>query len=139
MKTIEEYWDVFYDFSRTASDLSRNLAFAGIGIIWIVAIAKDNSTTLPTELLKPICLLAISLACDLAQYVYATIAWYLFCLHKERKYGEDYKDKIKSNELINIPTWILFGVKIGFVAFAYMDLVSYMNKVFKCNLILPWQ
>ena len=44
---LRNYRQTYYDYSGKASDIARQLSFAGIAIIWIFKIQKDTSIELP--------------------------------------------------------------------------------------------
>ena len=63
---LQDYRDDFYTYSGKASDISRQLAFAGIAIIWIFK-KKVPATglTVPSELILPGILIVLALGVDL--------------------------------------------------------------------------
>ena len=67
----------YYAFaSGKTSDLVRQLAFAGIAVIWIFKSDSPGGVIkLPGELLWPLGLIVIGLVADFLQYVAATICW----------------------------------------------------------------
>jgi hypothetical protein len=128
--TIKEYWNDFYTFSGKASDISRSLVLAGIAVIWIFSISKENTTILPSNLIHPLELFIATLAFDLAQYVYATIAWGIYCRFKEKELGPDSKDDFYAPSEINWPTWMLFAIKIVLLFWGAIELLIYMwNRI----------
>ena len=66
---------LYADFTAKASDVARQLAFAGIAIVWIFRQQAGDKPVLPTELLLPAALFAVTLAFDLLQYIAASISW----------------------------------------------------------------
>lgn len=75
---LQDYRETFYTFSGKASDLNRQLAFAGIAIIWLFK--KDNlaGLSIPRELLWPGVLIVLSLGLDMLHYVVASVIWRYF-------------------------------------------------------------
>ncbi len=82
---LSEYRETYYEFSDKASAAARQLAFAGIAVIWIFRIEQEAGVGIEPDLLLPLALLALSLAFDLLQYITATFVWGLFQWHQERK------------------------------------------------------
>lgn len=119
-----EYKKDYQWFSGKTSDVVRQLAFAGIAIIWIFKQDGKPLPAIPRELLWPTIFLALSLAADLLQYVSATIIWGSFhCYHEKKNSGD--RD-IKASTKLNWPTNILFYTKIFFVVFAYALMILYI-------------
>jgi hypothetical protein len=78
MKMVEDYRKDFYEFSGKASDITRQLAFAAIEVIWLFkADAPTGRITIPPDLIWPDILIVAALAADLLQYVAASL---IFCL-----------------------------------------------------------
>src|ERR1700730_10162055 len=115
---LQDYRDTFYAFSGKASDLNRQLAFAGIALIWLFK--KDNiaGLSIPSELLLPTTLIVISLALDMGHYVVASVIWRLFYRSKE-KIGIDEDRKLKHNVHLEWPIYVFFCAKIVFALLAY--------------------
>jgi hypothetical protein len=111
-------------FSGKTSDVARQLAFAGIAIIWIFKQEGKPLPAIPRELLWPTILLALSLAADLLQYVSATIIWGSFHRYHEKK-NLVVRD-IKASTKLNWPTNFLFYTKIIFVIIAYVLMIIYI-------------
>ncbi|WP_327190058.1 hypothetical protein [Streptomyces xinghaiensis] len=127
---ISEAREVFYEASDMASDIARKLALAGIGVVWLVAGGlKASGVTLTREELWALILLTASLAMDLAQYLYKTIAWSIWAWWKENRAGQDGMCGAPSS--INYPTWWFFTLKMLSMAAAYgfiiIDLIQRLN------------
>jgi hypothetical protein len=83
---LQGYRDTFYFFTGKVSDISRQLAFAGIAIIWIFK--KDvpgTGLTVPRELLLPGVFIVLALGFDLLQYCIATVIWFFYYRIKEMR------------------------------------------------------
>jgi hypothetical protein len=128
---IKDFWDKFDIISGKSSDLVRQLAYAGVGVVWVFAVSKGPSTVIPAPLHAALFFIIICLICDLAQYVYASVAWYLFCRYHEEKLRIPAEDPdLDAPNSINVPTWIFFGLKIVFVGVAYFQIIKFMaNKI----------
>lgn len=70
-------------YSGKLSDIVRQLAFAGIAVVWVFKADKLN--TIPPELIRPTLLIVVALALDLMQYFYASIAWSCFHRYMENR------------------------------------------------------
>jgi hypothetical protein len=125
---LQDYRETFYTFSGKASDLNRQLAFAGIAIIWLFK--KDNfvGLSIPRELLWPGALIVLSLVLDMLHYVVASVIWRYFYRSQE-KTGVD-EDKVLTHETyLELPIYFFFGAKIIIVLAAYVLLVNYFWSV----------
>jgi len=120
---LNEFKEDYQWFSGKTSDVVRQLAFAGIAIIWIFK-QDGEPPIIPRALLWPIILLAFSLAADLLQYVSATIIWGSFHRYHEKNNPKD-RD-IKASPKLNWPTNFLFYTKIFFVIWAYVSMINYI-------------
>jgi hypothetical protein len=70
----------FEESSGIVSELVRKLAFAGIGIIWILRISgeRGEAVRFPSALITPLLALVTGLGFDLLQYVSKTaVSWAL--------------------------------------------------------------
>jgi hypothetical protein len=121
---LQDYRETFYTFSGKASDLNRQLAFAGIAIIWLFK--KDNlaGLSIPLELLWPGVLIVLSLGLDMLHYVVASVVWRYFYRSQE-KTGVD-EDKVLTHETyLEWPIYFFFSAKIIMLLAAYALLVNY--------------
>lgn len=79
MATLKEFRDGYHELSGTASEVSRNLGFAGIAVIWIFkADLPEKAYTLAPELYHAGVVIVLSLALDLLQYVFSSLIWGAF-------------------------------------------------------------
>ncbi len=65
MATLEKFRESYYELSGKASDTARNLAFAGIAIIWIFRTGEGVANKIPQAIFWPLGLFAVALALDL--------------------------------------------------------------------------
>ena len=127
---LSDYRETFYEFSGKASDVTRQLAFAGIAIIWIFKIEDKQFPQIPSELLLPSITLALTLAFDLLQYVSAAIVWGIFQWYKERQLKNLSDDPdLDAPSILKLPQLTFFIFKIISVIFSYYLLVKYLAIV----------
>jgi hypothetical protein len=108
---LSDYRTSAHEFTKSLSEINRNLAFAGIAIIWIF---KSNESSIPhidSKFLTPLLLITISLAFDIFQYLYSSIIWTWFHKSKENKGVQD-DDEIDAPSWYPIPSYILFYSKV---------------------------
>ncbi len=109
-----------YDaFSSKASEISRQLSFAGIALIWIFKAKNGSPVEVPPALILPAALFAAALALSLLHAAYGAAAWGIFHRHHEKR------DITEANEL-KAPVWInwlsltFFWSSISCVVVAYI-------------------
>ena len=93
-------------YSEKASDVTRQLNLAGLGIIWIFRVGGENGGGVLWDdfFLLPMALLACSLGLELWHYVYFTHEW-----------SSEYRKCIKAglDEDAEIPNWDSSIVETG--------------------------
>lgn len=123
---LSEYKADYYQYTSLASNGSRQLALAGIALIWVFNTQGSLGYTLPNELLIPSIALIWSLGSDLLQYVIGSIIWGLF-----HRYHEARRSSISEDPELEAPvhyTWPInafFYSKIISVLIAYFFLLKY--------------
>jgi hypothetical protein len=126
---LEEYKKDSYEFTKSASDLVRQFAFAGIGIIWIFKYEKPIDHLIPVELFKPLLFLIITLALDLLQYLLPSIIWTIFYKYHEKK-GRNNDYELKANKWYSRPGWLFYYGKIITLSVAYILITNFiLNKI----------
>lgn len=127
--TNQSFSDVrghFDIFSSKLSDACRQLAFAGIAIIWLFkTIDKNGNYVLPSQLDLPLYACCLALFFDLIHYLYATIAWKMVMTNS--KASSD-RSNVNVPGWINVPTWTAFIIKITSVLLAYCLILGYIVK-----------
>jgi len=71
--------------STKASDVARQLGFAGIALVWVFKTAAQDTPVIPAELYLPGALIMVGLALDLLQYAVTTGALQYLFRKKERE------------------------------------------------------
>lgn len=127
---LSEIRDAYEVISGKLSDINRQLAFAGIGIIWIFRVSGSDeiSSSVPKELLWPLIFLVVSLFLDVMQYFISTIIWYgVYCKNrKKNKSVDDEKIRVNEKEWWNIPSWICFILKLVALIPSYILMFLYV-------------
>jgi hypothetical protein len=123
--TLEEYRKDYYSFSTKASELSRQLSFAGIALIWLFKLEKGGPLDVPATLLLPAFLFCLSLALDLAHAVIGTIVWGAFARQHERKGVKD-DAELDASAWLNWPALVCFWGKLASVFVGYVLVLSHI-------------
>jgi len=114
------------DYTKSASDASRQLAFAGIAAIWLLRVGVD-APKVPDDLVPALGFFALSLALDLLHYVIASLVWTGILWWKEYKKVRRNKQFLISGWL-NAPAYALFFLKVGSVLFGYLLVIVYLIR-----------
>ena len=107
------------EYSGKASDINRNLLFAGIAIIWIFKKDTNGGIDLPQFLLYPLLTFVIGLITDLLQYVDGYHLWHDFFRRHEKRGISEETDVLDYNNL-GVVISRYFWVKLTFTLFGYI-------------------
>ncbi|HEX8693108.1 MAG TPA: hypothetical protein VF746_11850 [Longimicrobium sp.] len=136
MITLKEARDYYFQRSTKVSDIVRQLAFAGIAIIWLFKSEVRGVPRVPDELLTAGFLIIVGLALDLFQYVSAAILWGTFARYKERK-GVAAGDSFVAPAWINWPALTCFCLKIVFILGAYVVIGRFLYQILQRSTPAP--
>lgn len=126
--TLKEIRDDYVRYSANVSELSRNLSYAGIGIVWIFKHSSNSEedvstfmSSIPSELKWPLILFIAVLILDLFQYVIQTAIWYPYYVkHKEQHKNEKEDDvNLHEPEIYSAIPWCFWLFKLIIVVVAY--------------------
>lgn len=116
----------FRFFSQKLGDISRQLSFSGIAIVWIFTVNDGTQKKIPHVLLYPLGCFALALLFDLLHYTYGTI--------RDGVMNRYYEKKETGRETETLPwrldpkwNWpklffkfgAVFGVIVGYVIIAW--------------------
>ncbi len=136
--TLKEARETYYSYSGKLSEITRQLSFAGIAVIWIFRVGDKPATGFVWDktLLLPLVLFVAALGCDLLQYLYASFAWGVFHRCKEKQFremrakdGERVEDDFKAHRAINWPTLFFFWSKAFIAAAGHTLLLKHLAGV----------
>lgn len=119
----------YFDSTAKASDIARQLAFAGIALIWVFSGAKNGNdvAAMPERLLNAGFWLCLSLAFDFLQYVVKAAVWGFWHRSLEKKLFRE-NGRIDDETESEAPPWInypaigLFWFKLWFVAVSFANI-----------------
>ena len=127
---LSNYREDYYLFSGKASDVARNLAFAGIALVWIfkTAPSPDSIPRVPEELLAPTVFLVLTLIFDLLQYIFGSFVWGTFQWWQERQLDDLSEDpELDAPRWFKWPQFTCFVLKLCTIAVAYWLLLRYVS------------
>jgi hypothetical protein len=126
---MKDVQDDFYEFSSKASALTRQLALAGVAVVWIFKTTTiTNHIKLEIELIEILKQLIICLLFDFAHALIPSLVYGIMNFnHRVFKKKKD-DDEINYSMIWTIPEWILFTVKVIFLLIAYFGLWNYLQQ-----------
>ena len=124
-------------FREKAGDIARQLAFAGIAVVWLFKIDSPSGFVFPVGLVRAISLFVLTLITDLAEYVIGALIWQanprsILRARTERTVWARFIFAIHtmsggSQELVARPVRWLFWLKIAFVGAGYVLLALFLG------------
>lgn len=109
MKTLSDIDKTKNDATGKASDVARQLAFAGLAVIWILRESSGNP--IGAVLLPAVAFFVVSLTLDLFQYVWCSFIWTMFYNYHFEIHKSD-KTEIDIPGWVNWPAYGCFWLKI---------------------------
>jgi hypothetical protein len=125
---VQDYRETFYWYTGKASDITRQLSFAAIAIIWIFKKDGGTALTVPRELLMPGLLIVLALSFDLLQYCLGTVIWFLFYRIKEWQGIGDDVDIDRHNVWLEVPINVAFWIKVLCLGAAYILILKFLLR-----------
>ena len=123
---LADYWKDFHELSGKASDISRQLAFAAIAVIWLFKTdTPTRQIAIPPELIRAGILIVAALAADLLQYVAASLTWGLYAYYLERKHIPSVE---RHGHWLVLPMRVLWVVKIALVIAGYILILLFLIR-----------
>ena len=116
-------------YSGKASDIVRQLAFAGIALLWLFKTEVDKQWKIPVELLPAATLVVLTLLLDFLQYVVGSMVWAGYNASKERAGTTEDADFLAPRP-INWLTNFFFWTKIVTTIIAYCLILRFLaNRI----------
>lgn len=109
--------------STSLSAVCRQLAFAGIAVVWIFVNKDGGQYSIPNDLLFPLTCFVVGLAFDLLQYFYASAAWGIYSRLKELELGDNSTNDFLAPRWINWPTILFFWLKAIALITGYLSMI----------------
>ena len=129
------------EYTSKASDITRQLVFAGIAIIWIFKKEDNGRMTIDSFLIFPLITLTVAIICDLLHYAIAGFIWKEFFKNEEKKAINNNKanalnlldPEIKARRRLNTPIYFCYWLKISLLVISYVLIIIFLikNMVFK--------
>ncbi|KAA9035510.1 hypothetical protein FW778_21360 [Ginsengibacter hankyongi] len=123
---LSEYRKKSNEYTGKASEITRQLSLAGIGIIWLFKNSKQDEPLVDHYLILPLIFLSLALFFDLIQYVLGGQIWIKFFRSEEEKVTDDSDPDIKAPKNKNIPIYIFYYAKIVLMLFSYAFIIGFL-------------
>jgi hypothetical protein len=122
---LEGYRKTFYEFSGKLSDITRQLSFAGIAVIWLFKKDVSGVPTPPKDLVLPLILLVLTLSADYLQYLLGSLIWrYVYRSKEKAGIAEDVETE--HSIWAEAPIYAAFLLKIVLLILAYISILHYL-------------
>jgi hypothetical protein len=121
--------DCYYSHSGNASSAARQIAFAGIAVVWVFNQPQSGAPIgLPEQLIAVLLFLCIALALDLLQYSVSTAIWGFYSRVKEKELKHKFHSDpdIEPPPQLNWPGVTFFWFKLSALFAAYLLLARYL-------------
>ena len=121
--------EAYKDYSRRAGDIVRQLAFAGIAVVWLFRVEDSGQPHLDPDFVGVAFLLVLTLTFDLFQYAFGTLILGSIARWKENRVEEDATFKIPRQA--NWPALSCLWLKIitGMVAYCWLLVLLFRRLV----------
>jgi len=120
----------YYFHTGKVSEISRQLAFAGLALIWIfIGLEIQETLAIPNALIWPGILILVTLALDFLHYLTAAAIWGIYGRAKERA-GISQSTEFKAPRHLNWPAIVLFILKATAIIIAYILLIRFLAMQF---------
>jgi hypothetical protein len=126
---LKDARDAYYTHSGKASDVSRQLALAGIALVWVFKIGS-GPLALPAELVRPAFAFVLTLLLDVLQYAFAALIWGAFARQRERSSTNPDAD-FDAPAQLNWPALLCFWAKLASITIGYGLMSQYVLDVLK--------
>lgn len=117
--TSENAREAYGNFTRAASEVSRQLCFGALAFVWILK-GEGPAASAPPDLLAPMIAAAAALACDFSQYIYLSLLWATAHRVWERRVQSGQEDRFAMPRAYLAPSWILFWGKLALTSTTYL-------------------
>lgn len=134
---VQDARECFYESTAKTSDIVRQLAFAGIAVVWIFHVGDSAALLLPLPLLKALWCLCLTLSLDFFQYFSKSVVWGLYHRRKENQLDRDGIDADCAAGQFKAPLWInwpangFFYAKCAALGLSAYFIAAHLHMVMK--------
>ena len=122
---ISEAREAYYGYSGSVSTVARQLAFAGIALVWVFRVPSEDTVILPGALWLPTILLILGLALDMIHYLVSAAVWGVFHRISEKRHPDEPDREVDAPAWLNWPGLAAFWGKAFSIASALLLLLRF--------------
>ncbi len=128
----EDLRKIYEDRTASLSTVTRQLALAGIGVLWVLKTGEPRrNVSFVATLSYSFALYVLALGFDLLQYAYQSLAWGIFNRIKEKqKVSPD--ATFSAPAVINWAALFFFWGKVVFAVAGYIILLAVIGRQLLC-------
>jgi hypothetical protein len=127
---LEDARENYYTLTGKASDVARQLAFAGIAVIWVFKVdAGPDNLGVPPSLHGAGLWLVVALSLDLLHYAIGSAISGSFHRLQERKDTVSAETEFEAPPWVNWPMIVCFWSKIASVGIAYTLILRHVARL----------
>lgn len=113
MKTLKDVDETKNAVTGRASDVFRQLAFAGFAVVWIMR--DTQAAIVPLEFAPAVAMFALGLSLDALQYGVGSLMWVVF-YNRQYELNKDDSAKVDIPGPMNWPSYTFFWLKMLAIA-----------------------
>ncbi|HEY7405863.1 MAG TPA: hypothetical protein VIB39_20225 [Candidatus Angelobacter sp.] len=114
----------YYFHSGKVSDIIRQMALAGVALIWVFKAEVQGQSRIPNDLMPAAVLIVLGITLDFLQYVSGTLMWAIWARKLEKESKQD-DDSVALPDWINYPALVFFWTKIPTIVAAYVIFICF--------------
>ncbi len=127
---LEQFKKEAHEFQGLTSGLVRQLAFAGIALIWIFKLDKPKDHLIPNECYLPLLFFVLTLIFDFLQYFVPSIIWMRFFKYYEKINNGNVEVDLKTKNIYTYPGYFFYYTKIISLGIGFYLVMSFLiNKI----------
>lgn len=122
--TLADVWTYYTDYHKSVNEISRQIAYAGIALIWVFRVTGPGQVHIPKLLFISGFFLILCLFFDYLQYIVGAITYQIYGTYKEKRVSA--AEKFLQPEALLRPMDILFFLKIFAALTGYVFALKYL-------------
>jgi hypothetical protein len=130
--TLKDVWAYYSSYNKSVNEITRQIAYAGIAIIWVFRVTASNQIHVPKGLFIAGFFIGLALFLDYLQYIVGSMIYERFGTRMEKKIKTDDEEFQEPEELLR-PMDALFYAKIVAVLAGYIFIMKFLVD----NLLAP--
>jgi hypothetical protein len=123
--TLSDVWSFYDRYNQAVTDLCRQIAYAGIAVIWVFRVSAGGLNKLPRNLFIAGFLLVLCLFLDFCQNVAGSLLYDAYGRRKEKEIGNNEERFLQPNWLL-WPMDLFFFAKVGALVVGYVLILWYL-------------